>query len=306
MPDLARPWALLLFFPLLFLAWRRIRASPLALPQAIPRGSKKAGRIHGLPSPPWLVRMLALVSLVAALAGPRVPAPLPPGEGIAILFALDLSRSMETLDMGGRSRLAVAREEMARFIRSRPQDLIGLVTFGEEAVTRVPPTPDHQHLLKVLGEVGIATGENGTAMGVGLGLAAQRASEVPSPSRVVILLTDGRNNSGAMEPIPVSRAARALGVRVHAVGVGAPGGEDPLDEPLLQGIARDGGGRYFRARDQGGFTSIMAELDCLERGPIPREPGFTYSSLHGGFLISGLLLLLLECMLWVLPGGRIL
>lgn len=306
MPELARPWLLLLFLPLLGLAWRRFRMAPLFLPQAVPGAWGRGRRTRGAPSLPWFLRTMASGVLVVALAGPRVPDPLPPGEGIAIMVALDLSGSMETRDMGGRSRLETAREEITRFVGGRPQDLMGLVTFGETAVTRVPPTSHHQHLLDVLAEMEVAEGENGTAMGVGLGLAAQRVSLVPSPSRVVILLTDGRSNTGAMEPLPVTRAARTLGLRIHTVGVGAPRGDDPLDESLLREVAQDGGGRYFPVRDPAGFRGVMEELDRLERGPLPRAAGFSSRSLHRGFLLAAVLLLLLEALLWLRPGGRIL
>ena len=246
MVDLARPWVFLFLIPVVTLAWRRLRRPEPSLPYPIPWALAGGKELRALPPLGWGLRNLALVVLVVAPAGPGVSTPAPPGEGIAITFALDLSGSMETLDLGARTRLAVAQGELARFIRNRPQDLLGLVTFGEEGATRVPPTTDHSHLLEILAELEIAPHENGTAMGVGLGLAAQRLVSVPSPSRVVILLTDGRNNTGALGPLSAVRAAATMGMRVHTVGIGDPNGAEPLDETLLRQIAEEGGGRFFR------------------------------------------------------------
>ncbi len=248
--------------------------------------------------------MGAMAVLVVALAGPGVEEPPLPGEGIAILFALDVSGSMEARDLGSASRLDLARTEIADFSRRRSGDLLGLVTFGEAGVTRVPPTSDHAFLLRALGRVEVAAHENGTAMGVGLGLATQRVSDASSPSRVVILLTDGRNNTGAMEPISVARAASALGIRIHVVGVGGTSGADPLDEELLRAVAREGGGRYFPVRDGAGFATVMEALDGMERGPIPSTAGLPRESRHREVLLLGMILLLAEAVLWLVPGGR--
>jgi Ca-activated chloride channel family protein len=221
------------------------------------------------------------------------------------MVALDISGSMETRDQGGRTRLEVAKEEVARFVAARPRDLLGLVTFGEDAVTRVPPTAHHAHLLAVLSELEVAREENGTALGTGLGLAVQRISGSPSPSLVVLLLTDGRNNTGAMEPLAVARAAGGLEVRVHAIGLGGPGGDDPVDEEVLREISSLSGGRFLRASDPRGFREVMAAVDALERGPIQVEATLVHRSYHQTPLLLGVCLLLLEALLWIAPGGRL-
>jgi len=306
MPDLAHPLVLLLL-PLLALVWRGIRGPVPSLLQALP-GDWKQGRRKARAGGAFarIVRVAAMAVLVVALAGPEVKKPPLPGEGIAILFALDVSGSMEARDLGLATRLDLARTEVAEFSRRRSGDLLGLVTFGEAGVTLVPPTSDHGFLLRALSRVKVAADENGTAMGVGLGLATQRVAAAPAPSRVVVLLTDGRNNTGAMEPISVARAAAALGIRIHVVGVGGTSGADPLDEDLLRAVAREGGGRYFRVRDEAGFATVMEALDELERGPIPSAAALTRESRHGGVLLLGMALLLAEAILWLLPGGRIL
>lgn len=307
MPELAHPWALLLLVPLAALVWWRLSRPPAALSQVLPRGWVVEGRGHLRRPLPWALRMAALATLVLALADPgfSIPDSRASGEGIAIMVAMDLSISMEAKDQEGLSRLDVAKEEVARFVSARSGDMVGLVTFGEEAVTRVPPTTQHSHLLKAIERLQVARQENGTALGTGLGLAVQRISRSPSPSRVVVLLTDGRNNTGSMDPVAVARASGELEVRVHAIGIGGQEGDDPLDEVSLREIARLSGGRFFRATDPRGFQEVMASVDAMERGPTPLEATFAHRSSHRAFLYFGLGLLILESLLWIVPGGRI-
>ncbi len=307
MPDLARPWVLFLLIPLAYLAWRWFRASPEVLLQSLPEEWGRGGRNPGGPSLSRYLRILALAFLVLALAGPRnsKPEEEPPGQGVAVMLALDLSGSMETPDLEGRTRLEVALEEMERFVRARPGDLMGLVTFGEEALTRVPPTTRHGHLLRTLEALEVDRDEGGTALGAGLGLAVQRISGQVAPSRVVILVTDGRHNTGAMGPGAVARAAAGLEVRIHTLGVGRGRGEDPLDETLLRQVAGATGGEYARTLDPRGFRRVMDALDALETGRLPGKAHLVRRPLHLPFLALGILFLLLEGILWSRPGGRI-
>jgi len=196
--DLTRPW-LLALVPFL-LAWWMWRFGKMteAIPQFLPTGSdeqttdEQARRGFPLPHPRTL-RLMTLTILVLALTGPRTQRvqALDPEEGLALVVALDLSGSMGLGIPGGSSRLEVAIEEITRFVQSRRHDRIGLVTFSEEAITRVPPTTDHSHLLNVLQSLEQGSADEGTALGVGLGLAAHAPFNVPTPSRMVLLLTDG-------------------------------------------------------------------------------------------------------------------
>jgi Ca-activated chloride channel family protein len=306
MPDFAHPWALLLLLPLAGIFGWRLRRPVLVLSQVLPEGWGKEEK-RPFPPLPWSFRAVGSTLLIVALADPGVSAsaPLPPGEGITIMIALDLSGSMGLSDQGGRSRLEAAKREIGRFVSSRPDDLMGLVTFGEEAVTRVPPTTYHSHLLDVIGGLEVARGENGTALGTGLGLAVQRVVGVPSPSRVVVLLTDGRNNTGGMDPLAVARAAGLLEVRIHAIGLGSRTGDDPVDEAVLAEVALLSGGSSFRADDPAGFRTIMESVDALEKGTTPAEGTFQHTSFHRAFLFLGALFLVVEHLLWMTPGGRL-
>ena len=249
----------------------------------------------------------ALALLVVLLSGPRTrkAVPPPPHEGLAMVVALDVSGSM-ALDGGEEgSRLDMAKSEVSRFIEARPFDHIGLVTFGDGAVTRVPPTTRHDHLLEVLSDVRVESRDEGTALGMGLGLAAYSALEVPSPSRVVLLLTDGRSNRGTVEPLSAADAAGALGIRIHAIGVGGAQGEDPLDENLLHSLVQRAEGRFFRAADAVGLREVLASLGSMETAPLTEAAGFTFESHHKGLILTVLLLLSLEAIGRSLPGGRL-
>ena len=179
------------------------------------------------------------------------------------------------------------------------------MTFAEEAITRVPPTTDHSHLLNVLQSLEQGSADEGTALGVGLGLAAHATLNVPNPSRVVLLLTDGRSNTGTLEPLSAAKAAATLRVRIHAVGVGPESGEDPLDEPLLQSVVATGNGRYFRARVASGLRRVLSDLDDLETAPVEERAGFSFDPRHSVFILLALLLFTLEGLLRATPWGRL-
>lgn len=257
---------------------------------------------------------LSLALLVVALARPQQVdrEQQVESDGIDILLVLDTSGSMEQADYssGGRrtSRLEVAKEVMARFIEGRPHDRIGLVVFGEEAFTQVPLTLDHDSMLKFLSQVEIGmAGERSTAVGDGLAVASKRLKELDAPSRVVILLTDGRNNAGQIAPMQAAQAARALGVRVYTIGVGSDGGArgpfglfgggSDLDERSLQAIARVTEGQYFRAANSAALEKVYETIDQLEKSTarvkeyVHREEMFRPVALAGliGLVLSALL-----------------
>lgn len=263
---------------------------------------------------PRVLLSLSLLLLTVALARPqRVDREQQvESEGIDILLVLDTSGSMEQADynQGGRraSRLEVAKDVMAKFVEGRPNDRIGLVVFGEAAFTQVPLTLDHDAMQRFLGQVQIGmAGERSTAVGDGLAVASKRLKELEAPSRVVILLTDGRNNAGQISPVQAAQAAAALGIRVYTIGVGGEGGRGPfglfgggggdLDERSLQAIAKITGGQYFRAASSTALEEVYATIDKLEKSTaevkefVHREERFQPFALGGlvGLLLSVLL-----------------
>ncbi|MFT4196978.1 MAG: VWA domain-containing protein [Pseudoxanthomonas sp.] len=234
---------------------------------------------------------LAWLLLVAAAARPQQlgPAVVPPQSGRDMLLAVDLSGSMREPDMqlGGAAvdRLTAAKAVLADFLDRRAGDRVGLLVFGQRAYVMVPPTLDRDSVREQLRDLVPGLAGRETAIGDAIALATKRLREQPEGQRVVILLTDGVSNAGALLPDKAAELARDSGVRVHTIGFGSggqsmslfgmqlpmPGGsDDDIDEATLQKIAASTGGRYFRARDTGELAGIYDELDRIE--PV-RRPG---------------------------------
>ncbi|MBI4054746.1 MAG: VWA domain-containing protein [Elusimicrobia bacterium] len=263
------------------------------------------------------LRLLACLLLVVALARPQKLLWAPPGEdqGIDILLALDTSASMQALDFNPDDRLQAAKKAAAEFIRHRPWDRIGIVVFAGTAFLQCPLTRDHEALLEFLELVRIGMTEvDGTAIGNAIATATHRLQASPSESKVLILLTDGRNNAGEIDPATAAKAAQSFEVKIYTIGTGGAGPalfpvEDPilgkklvplqeeLDEKTLQQIARLTGGEYFRATDALGLKEIYRQIDRLEKTEFENPPQKLYQDLHLMFLTAGLLLLILEIFL---------
>lgn len=264
-----------------------------------------------------LLRLLLLALAILALARPQTVAREVKvrGEGVDLVVALDLSSSMlaEPLPGGdaGKNRLAVAKAVLAEFLRGRPGDRIGLVAFAARAYPAAPLTLDHAWLRDAVARLQSGAIEDGTALGDAILAALNHLREQPAKSQAIILITDGRNNTGNVAPMVAAAAAKALGVRVHAIGIGSPGAavipiDDPLggtlyrrvaadlDEAVLREIAAGTGGRYFRADDQGILAQVFREIDRLEKQVIEEKAYFTYRELYPPLLLCALALLLAE------------
>jgi len=280
----ARPYLLVvLALPVALLFWPRRRAAIPVGDGALPAAAR--GRSWIVAIPPAL-RAMALAAWVIAAAGPRLPGG-PTSirrEGISIVIALDVSSSMLAEDFAPNNRLEVAKRQAITFIRARTSDRIGLVAFAGQAVTQMPLTLDHPVLEQAVRDLRVGVLEDGTAIGSGLATAVNRLRRVPSPSRVVLLLSDGENNRGEIDPRTAAAAAGSFGVKVHTIAVGTigeariPTGRGltgfryemlpvRIDEELLRDIASVTGGKYFRAVDPQSLSQIFAEIDRLERAP---------------------------------------
>jgi Ca-activated chloride channel homolog len=234
---------------------------------------------------PFMLRMLSLIALIFALARPQssLRSQDITVEGIDIVMALDISGSMLAEDFRP-NRLESAKITALSFIDMRPGDRIGMTVFSGESFTLCPITTDHALLKELTASVSTGMVEDGTAIGDGLATAINRLRESQAISKVVILLTDGINNSGVIDPLTASEIASLLGVRVYTIGVGSTGMvpypfqtpfgiqyqqvEIPVDEKLLQEIAAMSGGRYFWADNQQKLEEIYQEIDQLERTKI--------------------------------------
>lgn len=322
--SFSRPlFLLLLVIPFLWLWRRRKRPAPAA---GFSDVSLVAGKARGA----WIIRMpvglrvTGLVALAIGIAGPRVGGDRveTKQEGIAIAIALDMSSSMLAEDFAPSNRLEVAKQQALAFIRGRTSDRIGLIAFAGEAVTLVPVTTDYPVLERAVQDLRIGILEDGTAIGSGLATAVNRLRRAPDRSKVVVLLTDGVNNRGTVDPRTAARAAAALGIKVYTIGVGSEGqapvptGAGPggaryeilpvqLDEPLLHEIADVTGGRYFRAKDSDALAQIFQQIDRLEKTPIRVTRYTRYDELTRPFILLALGALALELLLAATVAVRV-
>lgn len=238
-------------------------------------------------------------------------------EGIDIMLCLDSSGSMRAMDfeLDGRrvDRLAVVKKVVQDFIQKRKNDRIGMVVFGEEAFTQCPLTLDYGVLLSFLERVQVGMAGDSTAIGSALATSVKRVKDVPAKSRLVILLTDGRNNAGRLSPQTAAEIARTFGVKVYTIGVGVEG-ESPflmdtlfgrryvyqkvdLDEESLREIADATGGQYFRAADTASLEKIYGQIDAMEKTEVKVKEYMEYEELFPRFALSGLVLILVEFLL---------
>ncbi len=346
--SFAYPLAFVALAPLLFAAWRLFRRGR--------RGGIRFSAFGRLPpaSAGWRARVAAfapvllvagLLLLVFALARPRRP--LAHGtrtvDAIAIVMAVDVSGSMEALDLTPKgesfsketTRLAIVKRLFAQFVERRPDDLIGLVTFGGYAATRAPLTADHEALLHVLKGVevpaiafdaqgqAISGDEQMTAVGDGLATALARLKEAGLKSKIVILLSDGVSNTGAVEPEEAAEAAQKMGVKVYAIGVGTASRQTPFmgrtifgrpaiqyadttfDEKQLKAIAKTTGGRYFAVNDKAALEKALDEISTLETTTIESDVYDRWTEFFPPLLAAGSLFVFLAVTLSMASARRL-
>lgn len=319
MPDFrfVNPYALLLFIPALLLLYRwqrgRWRSAPPVMRYSDTRllGNLPAGLRVRLRRIPDVLRLLAWALLVIALARPQAGASqeIIRGQGIDMVLALDISGSMAIPDFQPTNRLQAAKSVMQDFVAGREFDRIGLVVFSEEAFYQAPPTLDYAVLQAAIEQVRLSIelglGER-TAIGMGLASSANMLRASDAPGKVIILLTDGENNTGTIDPLIAADAAQTLGIRIYTIGMGTTGSvritdeqgnprnlRTELDEELLRQIAQIGGGRYYNALDTLDLQNIYDEIDRLERIEVNRTVQVRWDE-QGPLLLAmafGLLLL---------------
>lgn len=288
-----------------------LRFSSLRLVKDAAGGRSKFRRLV-----PAVLRLTALILLALAIMRPQT------GTGeekstqqvVDIMISLDVSGSMATLDFQPDNRLTAAKLEAKRFINERPNDRIGLVIFAGQSFTQCPLTVDHKAVLTLIDQIQFGMVEDGTAIGLGLANAVNRLRGSEAKSKVVVLLTDGVNNAGEIDPVTAAGLAAQFKVKVYTIGVGKEGFaflpvKDPvfgtrlmkvqteIDEKLMTDIARKTGGRYFRAQDSRSLREIFKEIDRLEKTEIKVEKYMHYEEHYFWFLWPALLVLMIE-ILW--------
>ncbi|MGE0158134.1 MAG: VWA domain-containing protein [Gemmatimonadales bacterium] len=313
----ADPWLLLLLLliPAGWLVrrrWTDRRAGTLRYSVVETVVATGVGRSRWAHRAPAVLRVLALAALIVALARPQtgMTSETVLTEGIDIVVALDISTSMLAEDLTP-NRIEAAKAVASDFVAGRRNDRIGLVAFAGQAFTQAPLTLDYDVVTTLLGELQAGMIQDGTAVGMGLATAVKRLQASDAASKVVILLTDGRSNSGEIGPVTAGQMAQALGIRVYTIGAGAIGTapipvDDPfrgrvymttrvdVDEETLTEIAELTGGRYFRATDTESLEAIWDEIDQLERTEIEVENYTQYEERFPLALAFGFLLLVTE------------
>lgn len=268
--DLAAPaWLAALPVALVpFIAWARphtIRFPGLDRASALGPAVQLRAATTLLPA---LLEAAAIALVIVAMARPQKVEheTVRDSEGLDILLAIDTSGSMRSPDMGRGlsplSRLDAAKTVMQRFVAARPDDRLGLLVFGEEAYVQVPPTLDATVLVDFIGdlEIGMA-GPNATAVGDAVAVGVKRLKDLDAPSKLLILVTDGKSNAGTVQPIDAAKAAKALGVKVYTIGVGT----SMNDDRGLDALARTTGGRYYPAPTLADLAAVYADIDKNEK-----------------------------------------
>jgi Ca-activated chloride channel family protein len=315
---LAHPYYLLLLILIPGLVWwwlrrrKRLVAGLLYSDTGLIRSAQRSGQTlrHLLPS---ILRGLVLFLLILALARPQS------GrhgeeiltEGIDIILCLDISSSMKAEDFQPKNRLHVAKEAAATFISERKSDRIGMVVFAAKSLTQCPLTLDRDILLNFLDRVDIGMIEDGTAIGMAIGTSVNRLRDSQAKSKVIVLLTDGINNRGEIDPVTAARMAAAFNIRIYTIGAGTRGTapypvEDrffgrryvqipvEIDEETLTEIADITGGQYFRATDAEGLKEIFRRIDQMEKTLVKTHHYVEYSEKFNYALVPALFLLIVE------------
>jgi len=263
-----------------------------------------------------VLRIAAVILLVVALARPRSGTEVREitSKGVDIMLALDVSSSMQAEDFKPHNRLYVAKEELKKFVAKRINDRIGLVVFARYSFTQCPLTVDYDVLLRYVDQVDFGVIEDGTAIGMALANAVNRLRESDAKSKIIVLLTDGENNAGEIDPLTAANLATAFNIKIYTIGAGRPGNAMyPVDDPLfgkryvyqptrineasLQEIAKITGGKYFRARSEQELNEIYSIIDSMEKTEIEVSASVQYKELFHHFALAGLILLAVEVVL---------
>lgn len=313
----------LLFIPLALLALYILRQLRGSVPHyrvsnRYPWCSGGVSRFYGfIVHVPFLLLIVALALIIICIARPRSSSQSEKidTEGIDIIFAMDVSTSMLARDFTP-DRISAAKDIAIEFISQRPSDRMGIVVFAGESYTQCPLTTDRATLINLMKEVQTDLIEDGTAIGNGLATAVARLSSSDSPSRVVILLTDGVNNRGEIAPLTAAQIAKNYGIRVYTIGIGANGMapypvvtpwgietrqmQVEIDENLLKEMATTTGGRYFRATDNTKLAEIYGEINKMEKTKTTIDSFPVYQELFPRFAVWALACLIACVVIFIL------
>jgi len=316
--EFARPWVLLLLLAIPAWVWwhRRTRPPALVFSRAElltkgPHGGTRLARVAPV------LRWLAITGFIVALAQPRTGARTQnvTRDGIDIALVIDISSSMLAEDFQPQNRMEVAKDKAKAFVAGRTTDRIGVIAFSGEALTQVPLTADYPVVLAAIDNLQPGQLIDGTAIGTAIATSANRLRSAGGRSRVMLLLTDGENNRGEIDPRTAAQAAAAFDIRIYSIGIGSEGMAPipvsrglfglryenrpvRIDEALLTEISESSGGRYFRARDAEALQAIFEQIDLLERSPVDAKSFVRFTERFHWPLALGMVALLGE--VWLL------
>lgn len=310
------PWFLILFLIIPYLVWKRKEQGTISYSSLEILQNIRAIQVGFLSTIPLVLRLFAISLLIMALARPQE------GQkrteilsmGVDIMLALDTSGSMKALDFIQNdkrdTRLTMVKDVVSKFIENRTNDRMGMVVFGSEAYTQCPLTLDQNILQSFLRKLDIGMAGDSTAIGSAIGIAVKRLKDLKSDSKLIILLTDGRNNAGNLAPLQAAQTAKAFGIKIHTIGVGTRGKapflvnsifgqryvyqEVDIDEVTLKEISKITGGQYFRATDLESLKLIYKKIDQMEKSEVKIFDHSEYTELFHYFLIPAILILFLE------------
>lgn len=313
-------WLLLLLIPLFgWRIWRRHKVEPaMVISTTSPFETIGKSWKQKIRWVPVVLRTLIFISIVFALARPQssLKRNQIDVEGVDIMLALDISGSMKMMDFTP-NRMEASKKIAMDFIKGRPNDRIGLVVYAGEAYTQCPLTSDHNTLLSLLEKVSFGVIDDGTAIGDGLGTAINRLRESTAKSKTIILLTDGENNTGYIDPLSAADMAKDFDIKVYTIGCGSNASQVPyptphgpvylnsdFDETLLLSIAEITGGQYFRATNNKKLEQVYEEIDQMEKTQISENIFESKSDEFFPFLVLALIFFFLEFLFryWILRG----
>ena len=310
------PWFLILFLIIPYLVWKRKEQATISYSSLEILQNIRAIQVGFLSTIPLVLRLFAISLFIMALARPQE------GQkrteilsmGVDIMLALDTSGSMKALDFIQNdkrdTRLTMVKDVVSKFIENRTNDRMGMVVFGSEAYTQCPLTLDQNILQSFLRKLDIGMAGDSTAIGSAIGIVVKRLKDLKSDSKLIILLTDGRNNAGNLAPLQAAQTAKAFGIKIHTIGVGTRGKapflvnsifgqryvyqEVDIDEDTLKEISKITGGQYFRATDLESLKLIYKKIDQMEKSEVKIFDHSEYTELFHYFLIPAILILFME------------
>lgn len=311
---------LLLIIPLL-IVWQwfknKQQSPELKFPGASLLAAQGANWLAKLRPLLYALRLIAIALVIVAMARPRTSeenSKTKSAEGIDIVMAIDVSTSMLSKDLRP-NRLEATKKVAADFITERPNDRIGMVVYAGESYTQTPLTSDHKIILNTMQDIKNGLIQDGTAIGMGLATAVNRLKDSKAKSKVIILLTDGENNAGEIDPMTAAQLGEEFKIRAYTIGVGTKGTAPTpyaydmrgnlvyknlpvnIDEDLLKNIARQTGGKYFRATDNEKLNEIYAEIDKLEKTKLQELKFYSYDEKFEKFALAAFILFGLELLL---------